>query len=152
MRHRLGWVLIASLTVLASCAGSAADGCGTCTSSPTAICDQGVCKPRLPERPDPHIETERHEVAALPYVNVAAWPTRNAAASAFVQNLLTGAGIPHRESGIREWQELGVPQPLAPRARRLLGGGIEAGQPGRLATDGIPTDSPAHLAFKVLAD
>lgn len=150
MRHRLALVLVTAVTLLAGCARPAADDCGTCTESPTALCDKGVCKPRLPKRPDPHIEMAQHDVASLPFENVAAWPMQNAAAGLFVENLLRGAGIPHRGGGLRKWQDLGVPQPLAPKARRLLTNAIESGQPGRAATSTIPTDSPAHLAFKVL--
>ena len=150
MRKSLGWVLIATLTLLSSCARPPADDCGSCAESSTAICDEGVCKPRLPERPDPQIESAQHDVASLPFENVAAWPLQNAAAGVFVQSLLTGAGIPHRGSARRNWHDVGVPQPLAPKARRLLANAIESGQPGRGASSTIPTDSPAHLAFKVI--
>ena len=145
-------VCMSALGLLLSmaCARPAADACGTCTAAPTALCDQGACKPRLPERPDPQIEVKHHEVASLPFVNVAAWPMSNAVAGHFVESLLGGAGIPHRQTGGREWQDLGVPEPLAPRARRLLGRAIESGQPGRSATASIPTDSPPHLAFKLI--
>lgn len=149
-RFGLGILSLSGLLVLAACARPAADECGTCTASPLAICDEGTCKPRLPERPDPRIEVKQHNVASLPYVNVAAWPLENAVAGHFVQSLLGGAGIPHRGTGGRAWQDLGVPEPLAPRARRLLERTIEAGQPGRRPTASIPTDSPPHLAFKVL--
>jgi len=71
-RFGLGILSLSGLLVLAACARPAADECGTCTASPTAICDQGTCKPRLPERPDPRIEVKHHDVASLPYVNVAA--------------------------------------------------------------------------------
>ena len=150
MRHGFGILAAAGLALLTACARPTPDACGTCTASPTALCDQGTCKPRLPERPDPIIEVRQHEVASLPFENVAAWPLSNGVAGYFVQNLLTGAGIPHRETGSKAWQDLGVPQPLAPKARRLLSRTIEAGQPGRQPTDSIPTDSPAHLAFKVI--
>ena len=152
MRTRTGLAVLGvlGLGILAACARPAADDCGTCTTSPTALCDQGTCKPRLPERPDPQIDVTHHQVAGVAYENVAAWPMQNAVAGHFVRTLMSGAGIPHSDTGARAWQDLGVPHPLAPKARRLLTRAVESGQPGRRAGGSIPTDSPPHLAFKVL--
>lgn len=154
MRWRAPWgpglLLVVGLTAF-GCRRPAPDTCATCTASPTALCDQGACKPRLLERPDPYVEESVQDVAILPYEDVVAWPTSNVAAGRFAQSLLTGAGIPHQERGRRGWQDLGVPAPLAPRARRLLTRAVESGQPGRPATGSIPVDSPPHLAFKVLS-
>jgi hypothetical protein len=149
-RLALGVLAAAWLMVLAGCARPPTDACGTCTEAPTALCDQGACKPRLPERPDPHIEDTQHQVTGLPFETVAAWPLRNAVAGHFVQTLLSGAGVPQRQTGLKEWQDLSVPEPLAPKARRILDRAISSGQPGREPTATIPTDSPPHLAFKVI--
>ena len=147
------WTTTGILVLLLACGACRStddSGCGTCTATPGALCDDGTCRPRLGQRPDPTIEVRHHNVASLPFESVAAWPVENAVAGHFVGSLLSGAGIPHKGTGLGAWQDVGVPEPLAPRARRLLEKTIQAGQPGRSSHGAIPTDAPAHLAFKVL--
>jgi len=138
-----------SLALLLTAASCRTAPCPPPAAAPTAQ-DNYDSRAAVFEPPPPVVEAREHDVATVPYETVAGWPAGNAVAAHFVTQLLEGSGIPTLSTGSRGWEELSVPAALAPRCRRLLGGAIEAGQPGRRPREPIPTDAPPHLAFKVI--